>query len=526
MSQEPVWMQAMLDPATYPHKVDKVQFIQTHISWVFMAGNLVYKIKKPVDFGFLDFTTLERRKHFCEEEIRLNRRLCPEIYIKVSAITIDKGRIVLEGGGDILEWAVVMHRMPEDGMMGKLLKKDLMDQDKIRLITQRLVPFYEKADKGQWVRELGRIEVVQHNTEENFEQTAPFVGKLIEEGTYSKILDYTRNFLKKEKSLFHSRVEEGRIVEGHGDLYSANICFGPDKDVYIFDCIEFNKRFRCGDVASDVAFLAMDLDFHGLPVLSNQFIRDISTGLEDPGLEALSDFYKCYRAYVRGKIGCFTWASEEIDEKTRKEAKKQASRYFRLALRYAGGLKEPPHLYVFFGLSGTGKSTLAKAFSQEKSLPYYNSDLVRKEVVAGIRADEAHWEPFGHGIYSPEMTARTYKALSRLAARHLMIGESTVLDATYKDLKVREALLEMAQASGTKIHFIQCTCPESVIKERLLSRKKGRQVSDGRWEIYLAQKDKFHSTDHLPPGTLVRIETTEPVEKLVEYVIERTRDKA
>lgn len=523
MSQEPLWMQAMLDPRTYPHEVDRIRLIQTHISWIFIAADLVYKVKKPVDFGFLDFTTLEKRRHFCHEEIRLNRRLCPEIYLRAEPICRSGERIHLGQGDEILEWAVLMKRMPEEGMMPGLIQMNLVDEEKIGLITRRLIPFYERADRGQWVKEFGKIDVIRRNTEENFEQTKGFVKDIIGEAHYDKIVAYTREFLEKEEGLLLSRMDQGRIVEGHGDLYSANICFEPStSDVYIFDCIEFNERFRCGDVASDVAFLAMDLDFHGLPVLAERFTASMSSGLGDADLLLVNDFYKCYRAYVRGKIGCFTWASGGMDEKTREDARNQATRYFKLALKYAGGLSEKAMMYVFFGLSGTGKSTLARAFAEEKGLAYYNSDVVRKEMVAGIRADEPRWEPVDQGIYAPGMTKRTYRALCRLAARHLMTGESVVLDATYKDLEMREELLEMARASGAEPHFILCSCPESVVRERLESRRKGGQVSDGRWEIYLAQKKGFHPTDHLPGKVLKRVDTTEPVKRLVEQIIELT----
>jgi aminoglycoside phosphotransferase family enzyme/predicted kinase len=517
MSKKSSWMETMLDPASYPHPVDDVLMIQTHISWVFLAGDRVYKLKKPVDFGFLNFTTLEKRHHFCLEELRLNRRLCSEIYLDVWPVTNDNGQIKINGAGEPVEWAVVMRRMPEEGMMVRLLSENMIGNAEINSVIDRLAPFYEKAAAGEKIKNFGTIDIIRQNTEENFDQTAFFVEKLIEKDAYSHICNYTRSFINSNKPLFLSRIEQGLIREGHGDLYSANICFDKTNNaVYIFDCIEFNERFRCGDVASDVAFLAMDLDYHGLPTLSNYFIRSFSDKTGDAQLVELKDFYKCYRAYVRGKIGCFTWASDGIDSDTKESARRQASKYFRLALNYAGGIGAPD-LYVFFGLSGTGKSTVASAWAKTHQLPFYNSDRVRKEFVARIPTEERHWERFGQGIYSQQQTLRTYRALACLAGKHLMQGEPVILDATYRDREERLRLLDLAKESKANIHFILCTCPEQEIKERLTQRARVEtQVSDGRWEIYLKQKELFAPKDDLDQYHLMVLSTDRPVSELLD----------
>lgn len=527
MSKRPSWMKAMLDPASYPHPVDDVLMIQTHISWVFLAGEMVYKIKKPVDFGFLNFKLLEKRHHFCLEELRLNSRLCEEIYLDVWPVTNDYGQIKINGTGKPLEWAVVMRRMPEEGMMVRLLSENMVGNNEIDAIVNRLTPFYKKAAAGQKIKNFGTLEIISQNTEENFNQTLSFVGNLIEEAAYSHICNYTRSFINGNKPLFLSRIEQNLIREGHGDLYSANICFDKKNNaVYIFDCIEFNERFRCGDIASDVAFLAMDLDYHGLPSLSNYFVRSFSDQIGDTQLLELKDFYKCYRAYVRGKIGCFTWASDGIDSETKESARNQASKYFRLALNYAGGIGATD-LYVFFGLSGTGKSTVASAWAKNHRLPFYNSDTVRKESVAGIPTDERHWEPFGQGIYSRQQTLRTYRALACLAGKHLMQGESVILDATYRDKQERLRLLELAKEAKANIHFILCTCPEHKIKERLTQRARtGTKVSDGRWEIYLKQKELFAPTDDLDQDNLIILSTDRTIPELVHELNENFPDLA
>ncbi len=524
MFNEPFWIKTLLDPASYPHPADDVRMIQTHISWVFLAGDRVYKIKKPVDFGFLDFTTLEKRHNFCLKELQLNRRLCSEIYLDVWPVTSDNGQIHLNGAGEPIEWAVVMQRMPEEGMMPRLLSENLVGNNEIDMLVSRLAPFYKKAAGGEEIREFGRLNVIHQNTEENFEQTVPFINNFIDKSAYDHICNYTRSFISTRESLFLSRIGQGLIREGHGDLYSSNICFDKRRNtVYVFDCIEFNERFRCGDIASDVAFLAMDLDYHGLPALSNYFAKSFSNEIGDAQLLELMDFYKCYRAYVRGKIGCFTWASDGIDNNTKQDAARQASEFFRLALNYSEGLSTP-HLYVFFGLSGTGKTTIASAWAERHRLEVYNSDRVRKELVTGIPAEERHWEPFGKGIYSPEQTLKTYKTLARLAGKHLMQGESVILEATYRDREERLRLIELAKEARADIHFIHCTCPEHDIKNRLTQRAQTEhQVSDGRWEIYLQQKKLFAPETDIDQSNLLAVTTDKPVTELMDMLDHLTK---
>lgn len=335
MTQEnlPPFIQALLEPAAYPHEVDEVQLVQTHISFVLLAGDFVYKIKKPVDFGFLDFTTLEKRQHFCEEELILNRRLCPTLYLETLPINYDGNNFSIGGSGETVEYCLKMARMPEEKMMLNVIKDGALDEAMLDKIVDILVPFYEKAAGDSEISEFGRAESVAVNVLENFEQTEGFIGDgALTQEQFRAINLYAKAFLEKEE-LFAARISAGRIRDCHGDLYSANICLASK--VYIFDCIEFNQRFRYCDVASDVAFLAMDLDYQGLDGLSEYFIATFIDKSGDKGLRKLLDFYKCYRAYVRGKIGLFTAHSPEVDEKTKEGCLAQAKKYFLLAEQYA-----------------------------------------------------------------------------------------------------------------------------------------------------------------------------------------------
>jgi hypothetical protein len=328
----PPFVQHLLTPEAYPHQVSDVKLVQTHISYVFIAGEFVYKFKKPVDFGFLDFTTLEKRKYFCEQELLLNRRLCPDLYLGTVRVTENNG-LALDGAGEAIEYGIKMSRMPEDRMMGNVIKAGQLTKNHIDEIVALLAPFYEKAEKNEEIDSYGTAKSVRVNVHENFEQTASFIGcEALSKERYLLISRYAAEFLENEE-IFKQRLAAGKIRECHGDLYSANICLA-DK-VYIYDCIEFNKRFRYCDVASDVAFLAMDLDFYDLGGLSEYLIDRFCEVSEDPSLKEVLNFYKCYRAYVRGKIGLFTAHAPEVDADTKKVSLNQAYKYFKLAEEYA-----------------------------------------------------------------------------------------------------------------------------------------------------------------------------------------------
>lgn len=322
-----------LDPAHHDHPVDRVELVQTHISYVLLAGDFVYKFKKPVNFGFLDFTTLDKRRHFCQQELLLNRRLCPDIYLDVFPVCRAPAGFSFGGAGEAVEYGVRMKMLPQERMMGRVIARGELNQSHISDIVATLVPFYDRAAGGSDIAGFGTARAVSVNVLENFDQTRGFIGKgALRQGQFDAISSYARSFLHNE-ALFLER-SANRVKDCHGDLYSANICLAGK--VYIFDCIEFNERFRYCDVASDVAFLAMDLDFHGLQALSGFFIDRFVAASGDPGLLAVLSFYKCYRAYVRGKIGLFTAHAPEVDEATRARALAQAEKYFLLAEQYAG----------------------------------------------------------------------------------------------------------------------------------------------------------------------------------------------
>lgn len=324
-------VEALMDPQAYDESVDEVELVQTHVSFVFLAGDFVYKMKKAVDFGFLDFTTLEKRKYYCEKEVELNRRLCGDMYIGV--VTINRSnRIKIKGEGEVVEYAVKMRRMPENHMMNKLLDRVEVNEELIDKIAEIIAQFHSRAETNERISSFGSIDVIKANWEENFEQTREFINRTISSREFKQLRDKTKCFMTQHRQLFNQRVINSRIRDCHGDIHTSNI-FVSDR-IYIFDAIEFNERFRYSDVAADLAFLAMDLDFKGRSDLSNLLVERYKLYSGDWDFSELLPFYKCYRAYVRGKVTSFMLDDANINSNEGLEIVQTAKQYFKLALNY------------------------------------------------------------------------------------------------------------------------------------------------------------------------------------------------
>jgi len=324
---------ALLNPEIYPDHPPVIKFMETHISLLFLTGKYVYKLKKPVDFGFLDFTSLEKRKFFCEQEVKLNRRLSPAIYLGVVRITKEGERTHLGGKGEPVEYAVKMKQIPEEELMDRLIEKRQVTPKMIEAVSEKLVQFYFAAETNDHIKSFGKPERVKQDTDENFAQTEKYIGVTLPGEIYEEVKNKTNDFFRRNKKLFVQRIASDRIRDCHGDLRLEHIVWGDE--ISIIDCIEFNQRFRYTDVAADIAFLAMDLDYHGREDLSEHLIGAYVGESGDRELMEVLDFYKCYRAYVRGKVESFRLDDPHIPEKEKKEALKRAQKYFGLAHRYA-----------------------------------------------------------------------------------------------------------------------------------------------------------------------------------------------
>jgi aminoglycoside phosphotransferase family enzyme len=324
-----------MDPLAYPENSQKISFIQTHISNVFIGDKYVYKIKKPVNFGFLDFSTLKKRKLYCKKEVELNSRFSKDVYLGVYPVTFDGKKFIINGKGEIVDYAVKMRRLSDDDLMKSRYKKGQVTPDDIKRIGKAIALFHRTSKKSKEIDEFGNLNVIKLNTDENFQQMAEFINDSITEKQYKDMKNWTDTFYHENQNLFAQRIKYGKIRDCHGDLHMEHICLTDP--IIIFDCIEFNDRFRYSDTASDIAFLLMDLEFNDGWKLSKQLCKDYLTFTgekNDDLIEKLINFYKVYRAYVRGKVTSFILKDSNISNEKKIQARKIARQYFTLAHSY------------------------------------------------------------------------------------------------------------------------------------------------------------------------------------------------
>ena len=509
---------AMSSSGFYPSRPESVEIIQTHISWVFIAGDDVFKVKKAVDLGFLDFTTLEKRKFYCEEEVRLNRRLAPLIYRDVVEISQDReGNIVLGKGETVLEYAVHMHQIPADKMLKKLLRQEDFDSRIIAAVARKLVNFHRSADTGGIIDETGGIETVRRNHEENFSQTESFIGRTLSAFRHGFIRYYARTFLDDHEDLFGKRVREHKIRDCHGDLHLEHVVVTDDQ-IIIFDCIEFNERFRFCDVAAEVAFLAMDLEFNGYHDLSTLFVQSYIDASGDRDLPTLIPFYQCYYAFVRGKVTGFRLFGSQVTPEDSEAAARTAEKYFELALSYAFTFTKPT-LILMAGLMGSGKSVISRELLRITGASVIRTDVVRKEL-CDLTPTERRLDDFGKGIYSRDFTERVYEQAFVTAKYLLTLGISVIIDASFKRQAHRAAALNVIQDMKADFFVLECTCSDDCALERLARRIQDKnEASDGRAEIYDAQKKDFDAVTEFPASVHLKLDTSIPPSDCIDQVI-------
>ncbi len=515
-------LQALLQPTAYPHAAGDIRLHETHMSWVVLAGRYAYKLKKPVDLGFVDFTTVERRAAACMEEVRLNRRLSPDLYLGVVWIVERRGEFFVGGKGRPVEPAVRMRRLPEEGMLPHLLVRRAVGPRLMRRLGVSLASFHATAATGPGVDEWGSPEAVRRNWDESFDQTAAFEPPVLPSEARAAVADYVRQFLEAQGPLLARRVAEGRIRDGHGDLHAGNVCV-EGTHVRLFDCLEFTPRFRCADVAAEVAFLAMDLDHYGRADLGAAFVDAYERASQDADLLVLLDFYRCYRAFVRGKVlGLRLLQNGRTPEETTALVD-DASAYFELARAYADRARHPGDrlLVAVMGLPASGKTTLARALAGRLGLVHLSSDVIRKEL-AGLRPTEHVEEAFGKGLYGATMTRLTYAALLRRAGRWLRRDQSVVLDATFGRPTHRAALIQLARRSRARLVVLHCRADEALLRARLATHTTApASVSDARPELWPALRAAFTEPVELP-NTVV-LDTALPLTDTVRRALEAVR---
>ncbi|WP_020589932.1 AAA family ATPase [Desulfobacter curvatus] len=495
--QETLFKQ-MRTPEFYPHPVHSVTVCETHISMVFLAGDVVYKIKKSVGLEFLDFTTLENRRHFCTREVALNRRLTNNVYLGVTKITQKGNHFYLNGDGTVVEYAVRMRRLSETDSMKQLLRSGKIGNKDIDRLAMALSEFYGSDTSDNPPNMETAFETIRQNCDENFKQAQPLLGPLFDGDCFQSIWSRTGTFLNRQKPLFFRRMGNKRFRNCHGDLRTGHIYF-TDTGIQIIDCIEFNDRFRYQDVGADLAFLAMDMEFLGFSALAEKFLLAYAGYSHDPEVYVLINFYKCYRAIVRFKVNCIRLQEHDVSEQERNKLLEQTKKYLALADRYADRFSKP-RIWVVCGMPASGKSSLAQALSLALNIRSINSDEVRKKIFSAPPTDPENM-PFEKGMYSETATGQTYDRLLSLAEKEVLKGNSVVLDATFSREKYRKQVVSLAKQLGAGIVFTECTVPDPILQKRLIMRNGRDTISDARISHFQSFKNRFEpirdtETDH------------------------------
>ncbi len=471
--------------SAYPQPVDSVELRQTHISLVFLAGRHAYKIKKPVDLGFVDYTTLERRRHFCDEEVRLNRRLAPSVYLGVVPVTRDGTHIRMEGRGDVVEWAVKMERLADSATLGAKVERGEVDGDSIEELACRLATFHAGAEGGAKVALGGSFEAVARNARENFEQSADQVGATVSRSTHERLKALTEAALAELHEIIAGRATRGVPRDTHGDLRLDHVYWFPEKrppdDWVVVDCIEFSERFRHADPIAEVAFLAMELAVEGRGDLAGEFVEAYLRLSGDQEGRALLPFYRAYRAAVRGKVEGMKLAEAEVPESEKVTARARARARWLFALSELESPGRKPCLVLVGGLPGSGKSTLARKIREAAGFSVVRSDVVRKELV-GKRGSGRGQTWIGDDFYTDEWNDRTYRECLRRAEETLFERGRVLVDASFSSEARRRLFLDAGRRWGVSACLILCRADAELVRERL-ERRKG-DVSDADWAIH------------------------------------------
>ncbi|MFL5759383.1 MAG: AAA family ATPase [Thermomicrobiales bacterium] len=488
-------------PDAYPWQPDAVEVINTHISWIFLAENRVLKLKRPVDYGFVDYSTRELRRTACEDEVRLNRRLSRGVYLGVVTINKVTDRIRVDGEGEPLEWATLMRRLPATGMLDQMLSRGEVDQEIVERISARLTSFHQRAAEpcaGESGSTARQAKVVL----DNLVDLEPFAGNPLPAVQLRTVVDAMRSFCHEAKALLADRVAQGWIREGHGDLRTDHICLDEHGEIQIFDCVEFNKNIRCADVASDLAFLLVDLDRLGAPQIAADITqRYLSTEIDLPN--PLLRFYRGHRALVKVKVACLSWRDLPAEQRATFYA--EAMTYLDLAMATTTTMR--PVIIAMSGMSGTGKSVVSSALARSLGATVISTDEMRRDGGAPEDAPTG-WQT---DRYAPAQRAAIYTQILDRARDTAQAGKPVILDATFLESDRRLEAAAAAKDLGVPLVFVETAAEEEIVRRRLTERaSESSSVSEATVEIYERQRQTSSQSPPLvpPSASLVGVDTT------------------
>ena len=511
----PPFIQAMLKPEFYDHPVDACRLIETHISWVILTGDFVYKIKKPINLGFVDFSTLNKRKFYCEEELRLNRRLAPNIYIDVIPITGSEENPTLMGNENVFEYTVKMQQFSQDMQLDHVLVRNELRKDMVDSFAILIAEFHQYIETANLASEFGKPEQVYQPAKENFIQIREHISEKSKVELLSKIEQWTENTFNETKNIFDQRKGKGFIRECHGDLHLRNLAWHENKPL-AFDCLEFNENFRWIDIISEIAFLIMDLDVHHQPELAQHFLNKYLELTGDYQGSSVLRFYLVYRVMVRAKVDAIRAAQAGISQQESEEANAEIANYLQLALTYTQHIK--PFIIITHGMSASGKSTITQSLLEKIGAIRIRADVERKRLF-NINPEQNSSSNIQQGIYSKQATDQTYQKLLDLTECVIDAGYPVIVDATFSTLKQRTLFKKFAEQKNVHFIILNFIASEETLKQRIRNRKN--DVSDADITVLENQILNWQPMEQNEGDYAVSINTEEPLD--IEQIISRLK---
>jgi aminoglycoside phosphotransferase family enzyme/predicted kinase len=494
-------------PEIYPCHVERLELRQTHISVICLTDDVVYKIRKSVKFSFLDFSTLAQRRFDCEREVELNQRLAPDVYLGIVPIVRRDGRVYVEGPGEVIDWAVKMNRLPDSATLEQRLQRGEVGPEMIGMLGRRLAAFHAAAASSAQIAEYGRYEAITHNVLENLEAVHGSGDAVIDAEQLARLTQLVRQRLESDRELIIRRMERRVPRDTHGDLRLDHVYFFPDRDppadLCVIDCIEFNDAFRYADPVADIAFLIMDLKYHGHPELARRLTDEYFVAAGDEEGRQLLPLYVSYRAAVRAKVATLELAETEIPEAERKAASERARGLWILALSELEVPSRRSCLVLVGGLQGTGKTTLARGLSEAAGFTVIRTDVVRKELIEKSQLASPGRSNTA-GIYAEERIDQTYEECLHRAVELLRLGRRVIVDATFAREVQRQKFLEAARCLGIPAYFLNCQADPEIVHRRLDARSG--DASDADWQVYQAAVDKWEKAGSSTARVMTRVD--------------------
>lgn len=505
----PPLIQQMLRPSFYPHWTQAtIELVQTHTAYVLLTGDYAYKVKKPVNYGFLDYSTLTNRKRYAEAEIRLNQRTAREIYLETVPIYNRGTTFGLSASEEPVEYAVKMRQFPTGSLFSDLLKQKQLTPELMQSLAHQVADFHQRAATNERIQSFGTIAQIRQAFDENYAQSQAYIGRGQTRQYLQETQAYTDRAFSTWTKRFQKRIQHSKIRECHGDLHLRNICLWQNR-IFLFDCIEFNEAFRYVDTMYDVAFTVMDCDARGRSDLGNAFLN---TYLEDTGdwegLEVLP-VYLSRQAYVRAKVTSFLLDSPTGVADQAQETQAQAQAYYTLAWRYTQ--RPSGRLILMSGLSGSGKSTVAQKLARLIGAIHIRSDAVRKHL-GGIPLQQKG----NASLYTPAMTQKTYERLCSLGIQLAKLGYTLILDAKYDRITTRQAVLNQAKTADIPVSILICEAPLTILRQRLQQRTG--DIADATAELLPSQQSAAELLTNEEKMLATYLDTSTDIEEKIQAV--------